>query len=49
MYRYIQFVNLGKEAKMLVSSVTNDECTEDLDEVSGYIENAEETVFTDGD
>ena len=47
MQKYTNFVNLGKAAEMLVNSVTNDECNEDWDEVSDYVDNAEATILED--
>lgn len=42
---YMHLVNLGESGEMLVKSMTSDESTEDLDEVSDYVENAEEALF----
>lgn len=49
MHRYTHADNLGKAAEVLVIAVTSDECTDDLDEVSNYVENSEETLFAYGE
>ena len=47
MQKYTNFVNLGKAANIIVNSVTSDERTEDLDEVSEYFDNVAATLRED--